>query len=465
MCNNDEGMRGFMEIGNELKVNTPIMDFIGNYSEKGNSRFHMPGHKGKAHLGFEEYDITEINGADNLYHADGIIAKSEAIASKLFGSDRSFYSTEGSSQCIKAMLKIVMDEYKGDKKPYIIAARNVHKAFIYGVALLDMDVRFIYEEGSSFCSDVIDSKVLEDILSKADYLPAAVYITSPDYLGKLSDVKALAKACHKFNVPLIVDNAHGAYLHFLEDKIHPMDLGADMCCDSAHKTLPVLTGGAYLHLADSYKEVDDEAVKEAMSLFGSTSPSYLTLISLDKCNEYLAKDYQSELTDTLKRIGAIKNKYKELLLDNTEDLKITVKLDGRDKDKLENVLKECKIEPEYMDDDYIVFMITPDNTYTDFERLEEALGLIGKLDDNLLNDSLATSKKDIQMAMTIREAIMSAHEIIDIKEAKGRICASPTVSCPPAIPIAISGQIITDKEIDLFQKYNIEKIEVVKQKV
>lgn len=465
MCNNDEGMRGFMEIGNELKVNTPIMDFIGNYSEKGNSRFHMPGHKGKAHLGFEEYDITEINGADNLYHADGIIAKSEAIASKLFGSDRSFYSTEGSSQCIKAMLKIVMDEYKGDKKPYIIAARNVHKAFIYGVALLDMDVRFIYEEGSSFCSDVIDSKVLEDILSKADYLPAAVYITSPDYLGKLSDVKALAKACHKFNVPLIVDNAHGAYLHFLEDKIHPMDLGADMCCDSAHKTLPVLTGGAYLHLADSYKEVDDEAVKEAMSLFGSTSPSYLTLISLDKCNEYLAKDYQSELTDTLKRIGAIKNKYKELLLDNTEDLKITVKLDGRDKDKLENVLKECKIEPEYMDDDYIVFMITPDNTYTDFERLDEALGLIGKLDDNLLNDSLATSKKDIQMAMTIREAIMSAHEIIDIKEAKGRICASPTVSCPPAIPIAISGQIITDKEIDLFQKYNIEKIEVVKQKV
>lgn len=358
-----------------------------------------------------------------------------------------------------------MDEYKGDKKPYIIAARNVHKAFIYGVALLDMDVRFIYEEGSSFCSDVIDSKVLEDILSKADYLPAAVYITSPDYLGKISDVKALAKACHKFNVPLIVDNAHGAYLHFLEDKIHPMDLGADMCCDSAHKTLPVLTGGAYLHLADSYKEVDDEAVKEAMSLFGSTSPSYLTLISLDKCNEYLAKDYQSELTDTLKRIGAIKNKYKELLLDNTEDLKITVKLDGRDKDKLENVLKECKIEPEYMDDDYIVFMITPDNTYTDFERLDEALGLIGNLDDNLLNDSLAISKKDIQMAMTIREAIMSAHEIIDIKEAKGRICASPTVSCPPAIPIAISGQIITDKEIDLFQKYNIEKIEVVKQKV
>lgn len=465
MCNNDEGMRGFMEIGNELKVNTPIMDFIGNYSEKGNSRFHMPGHKGKAHLGFEEYDITEINGADNLYHADGIIAKSEAIASKLFGSDRSFYSTEGSSQCIKAMLKIVMDEYKGDKKPYIIAARNVHKAFIYGVALLDMDVRFVYEEGSSFCSDVIDSKVLEDILSKADYLPAAVYITSPDYLGKISDVKALAKACHKFNVPLIVDNAHGAYLHFLEDKIHPMDLGADMCCDSAHKTLPVLTGGAYLHLADSYKEVDDEAVKEAMSLFGSTSPSYLTLISLDKCNEYLAKDYQSELTDTLKRIGAIKNKYKELLLDNTEDLKITVKLDGRDKDKLENVLKECKIEPEYMDDDYIVFMITPDNTYTDFERLDEALGLIGKLEDNMLNDSLAISKKDIQMAMTIREAIMSAHEIIDIKEAKGRICASPTVSCPPAIPIAISGQIITDKEIDLFQKYNIEKIEVVKQKV
>ncbi len=454
-----------MEIGNELKVNTPIMDFIGNYSEKGNSRFHMPGHKGKAHLGFEEYDITEINGADNLYHAEGIIAKSEAIASKLFGSDRSFYSTEGSSQCIKAMLKIVMDEYKGDKKPYIIAARNVHKAFIYGVALLDMDVRFIYEEGSSFCSDVIDSKVLEDILSKADYLPAAVYITSPDYLGKISDVKALAKACHKFNVPLIVDNAHGAYLHFLEDKIHPMDLGADMCCDSAHKTLPVLTGGAYLHLADSYKEVDDEAVKEAMSLFGSTSPSYLTLISLDKCNEYLAKDYQSELTDTLKRIGAIKNKYKELLLDNTEGLKITVKLDGRDKDKLENVLKECKIEPEYMDDDYIVFMITPDNTYTDFERLEEALDLIGKLDDNLLNDSLDISKKDIQMAMTIREAIMSAHEIIDIKEAKGRICASPTVSCPPAIPIAISGQIITDKEIDLFKKYNIEKIEVVKQKV
>ena len=105
-----------------------------------------------------------------------------------------------------------------------------------------------------------------------------MYVTSPDYLGGQSDVAALAEVSHRHGVPLLADNAHGAYLRFLSPSRHPMDLGADLCCDSAHKTLPVLTGGAYLHVGRAAPEPFRENARRALALFGSTSPSYLTQI-------------------------------------------------------------------------------------------------------------------------------------------------------------------------------------------
>ena len=134
-------------------------------------------------------------------------------------------------------------------EPVILAGRNAHKAFLHACALLDVTPQWLYPEGSdSLCACPITAEGLETALSTAERRPMAVYLTSPDYLGGMLDIAALSAVCRAHGVPLLVDNAHGAYLKFLPHPAHPLDLGAALCCDSAHKTLPVLTGGAYLHI-------------------------------------------------------------------------------------------------------------------------------------------------------------------------------------------------------------------------
>ena len=165
-------------------MQTPIVDFVRAYAKADGARFHMPGHKGKAFLGCEPYDITEIMGADALYEAEGIIAESEKNAAKLFGTRATFYSTEGSSQCIRAMLFLAVRGWQGNGRPYVIAARNAHKAFLYALALLDMDVVWLYPKKlHALCSCQILPEQLAAVLSEQKQPPAAVYVTSPDYLG------------------------------------------------------------------------------------------------------------------------------------------------------------------------------------------------------------------------------------------------------------------------------------------
>ena len=240
----------------------------------------MPGHKGRGSLGIEAFDITEISGADVLYSPSGIIAESEENATELFGTAHSFYSTEGSTLAIKAMLKLVTNGTVQGERPLILAGRNAHKAFIFAAALLDFDIEWLFgEEGSHICECKITPAALDEALQKKKRLPAAIYITSPDYLGNIADIRGLSEVADRYGIPLLVDNAHGAYLKFLEPSMHPIDLGASMCADSAHKTLPVLTGGAYLHIAKKAERFVDGA-RGALSLFASTSPSYLILQSL-----------------------------------------------------------------------------------------------------------------------------------------------------------------------------------------
>ena len=276
-------------------MTTPVCDFVRSYAAKNPLRLHMPGHKGVSLLGFEDMDITEIDGADSLYEAEGIIAESEANASALFGCD-TFYSTEGSSQCIRAMLFLACMSEENAQKPLVLAGRNAHKTFLSAAALLDFDTQWLYgENSSSYLSCDISAEYLEKAIASAERKPAAVYITSPDYLGNTADIKSLAAVCHSHGVLLLVDNAHGAYLKFLLQSQHPVDLGADMCCDSAHKTLPVLTGGAYLHIAPSVRGKLSPLAKNALAMFGSTSPSYIIMQSLDMANKYIADGYSHKL--------------------------------------------------------------------------------------------------------------------------------------------------------------------------
>ena len=241
-------------------MNTPIFDFVKAYAASNAERLHMPGHKGVSMLGCESLDITETYGADSLYEADGIIKDSETNASLLFECD-TFYSTEGSSQCIRAMLYLTaLEAKKAGKKPRVLAARNAHKVFLSAAALLDLDVEWIHG-GDTFLSCNISAKDVEAAILK--YAPTTLYLTSPDYLGNVLDIAEISTVCKKYGVLLLVDNAHGAYLKFLEKSHFPIDLGADICCSSAHKTLPVLTGGAYLHIANS-----DIAENDRQNAFG-----------------------------------------------------------------------------------------------------------------------------------------------------------------------------------------------------
>ena len=440
-------------------MDTPICDFVRRYAESGTLRLHMPGHKGIGPLEIEHLDITEISGADSLYEAGGIIAESERNASPLFGCP-TFYATEGSSQCIRAMLYLcLLHAKRTGKKPIVAAGRNAHKVLLSAAALLDVDVHWLYpEDGGSYLSCKVTADSLNRFLTARDEKPVAVYITSPDYLGNMLDISALAEVAHRHGCLLAVDNAHGAYLRFLPESLHPMDLGADLCCGSAHKTLPVLTGGAYLHTSPSMSGY----AKNALALFGSTSPSYLILQSLDAANAALADGYPQQLDDLIAHIAHFKATLTRhgytFVGDEPAKLTIDAKSYGYTGTELAWLLRERQIECEFADPDYLVLMLTPEIGTAGLSQLENALLSIPKRTTiNRCPPSFHVPKR----VLSIREAILSPSEIVPVANAEGRILAAATVGCPPAVPIAVCGEQIDTHIIECFRYYGIDSCCVV----
>lgn len=441
-------------------MDTPICDFVNRYVQSGAMRAHMPGHKGKSFLGMEPLDITEFAGADSLYEASGIIRQSEENASSLFGSE-TFYSTEGCSQCIRAMLYLaVLYAKEQGRRPLIAAARNVHKTFLSAAALLDFDVRWLYpKQQDAYLSCRLTASDLEETLQTQQ--PAAVYVTSPDYLGNCLDIRSLAEICHKHGALLLVDNAHGAYLRFLHPSRHPMDLGADLCCDSAHKTLPVLTGGAYLHVGRNTSPLFSQQAKNALMLFGSTSPSYLILQSLDAANRYLADGYREALAAFMQKMDQLKDSLTGYgyCLQGDEPLKLTIsaKPYGYTGDGLAQALLAQNIYCEFSDPDFTVMMLTPETT--DLDRLEQALLAIPRRTP-IIQPPPAFHR--CAPVMSIRQAALSPCETIPVADSIGRILAAESVGCPPAVPIVICGERIDAAAIQRFSYYAMESCTVVK---
>lgn len=441
-------------------MNTPICDFVRQYAQSGILRLHMPGHKGASFLEMEALDITEIQGADSLYEADGIIAQSEDNASALFACP-TFYSTEGSSQCIRAMLYLIsLHGKRQGKRPLILAGRNAHKTFLSAAALLDLDVRWLYpKEGEPYLSCSVTAPELEQILTDMPETPTAVYLTSPDYLGNLADIREMAAVCHRHGCLLAVDNAHGAYLRFLGS--HPIDQGADLCCDSAHKTLPVLTGGAYLHISPNAPAWMAPSTKKALALFGSTSPSYLILQSLDQANAYLS-DYPQRLQGFLPKVDDLKKRLtaSRYCLYGGEPLKITIaaKPYGYRGNDLARILLDQGICCEFSDPDYLVLMVTPETGESGLARLEEALLSVPKKPP--VREPQPIFQR-AQQVLSIREALLSPAQTLPVSESLGRILAAPTVGCPPAVPILVCGERIDSHAIACFQYYGIRTCEVV----
>lgn len=440
-------------------MDTPIADFVRAYAAGRTARLHMPGHKGRGPLGCEDWDITEISGADALYEAEGIIARSEANAGDLFGSGRTFYSTEGSSQCIRAMLYLALQHRPAGTPPVIVAARNVHKAYVYAAALLDFETVWLWPETDGpLCGCPVSPETLERTLSALAAPPAAVYLTSPDYLGGMADIAGMAAVCRRHGTLLLVDNAHGAYLHWLG--IHPLDLGADLCCDSAHKTLPVLTGGAYLHVGRNASAALRRDGKAALALFGSTSPSYLILASLDLCNRRLAERYGEELRRCVRDLDRLRRTLGDRgwQLPETDPLRVTLAApEGRTGLELAERLRRRGVECEYADPEFAVLMAAPDNAPEDLERVAETLG------ENQAPPSRCPPLPPArgERVCSVRQALFAPHRTVAAADALGRVCGAPTVACPPAVPIAVSGERIGPEAVALFKRHGVETVDIL----
>ncbi len=445
-------------------MDTPIIDFVKEYSNGNYTRLHMPGHKGKAFVGLENLDITEFDGADCLYNASGIIKQSRENASSLFGAN-TFYSTEGSSLCIRAMLYLALKNRKDiNCKPFILAGRNAHKTFVSTLGLLDIDVKWIYpEKNDGYLSCSISADKLEKALLSCEYMPIAVYITSPDYLGNVTNVKELSLVCKKYGVLLLVDNAHGAYLKFLPQSQHPIDLGADMCCDSAHKTLPALTGSAYLHLSKKISKKILSQVEYALSIFGSTSPSYLILQSLDAVNKYISDGYKDHLQNFISNLDLLKQELltKGYTLYGNEPLKITIctKRYGYTGVQLNKILNQNGVFVEFYDCDFLVMMFTP-QTASDLEKIKNILLSIPR--KKMIDNKIPALNQDDRL-INVRKALLANTEKLPLKKCLNKTFAELAMNCPPAVPIVACGEIIDQEAIDCLKYYGVKECTVIKE--
>lgn len=421
-------------------MKTPIHDFLNSYESKAPLRLHMPGHKGAF-----SHDITEIFGADSLYESDGIIAQSENNAAALFGSGKTLYSCGGSTLCIQAMLALVRAQT--DKKR-IAASRFCHRSVLSAAILCGFEIDWIYPE-SCLSADISPADVKKAISSET----AAVFVTAIDYYGgkcRLAEIKREIGG-----IPLLADNAHGAYLAFCGE--HPNSV-ADMVCDSAHKTLPVLTGGAYLHINNP---VFFPRAKEMTALFGSTSPSYLILESLDLCNRFLAES--NTIAKAAENVISLKSTLIKAGFTLSESDEMRVCIDaaayGYYGTELADEMRAKGAECEFADKKFCVLLFSAVTTASDTDKTAKILSAIPPKKALSIPAPAAIRP---EKSLCMREAFFSPTEELPINKAAGRICGGINVPCPPGVPLIMPGETVDESTIQLFEYYGINSISVVK---
>jgi arginine decarboxylase len=451
----------------------PLYASLLKYAQDNPARFHMPGHKGgelsplfSVFGGALGFDVTELPETDNLFEDEGAILEAERLASRFYGTRETLFSAGGSTMCIQAMLRLVSARRHaraGGGK--VICARNIHKAVVSAMALLDIEPVFVWNhkfEGSGMPGVILP----EDIEAAASqYRDAvAVFLTSPDYYGVMSDIPSISAVCRRHGLPLLVDNAHGAHLCCLDRALHPIAQGADMCCDSAHKTLPALTGGAFLQInSPEYFRSD---AKDAMALFGSTSPSYLIMLSLDLARAWMEEDGAAAFTRLSEKVASLREKCASLGFFTPEKavfdpVRITIDTASRGISGYDAALhlRRHGISPEMGDGRHLVLIPTPFNTDDDFARLEAAL-------DSLETGSpLPIENKELEkpeIKMSLREAIMSPFETVETQNSAGKIAAEAKCPCPPCVPLVMPGELISSKMAISLKSYGVLNIKVVK---
>ena len=409
-------------------------------------RFCMPGHSGNSFLNdiiSAKNDITEMFGADNLYFSNGIIKSVEDKISRLYGC-RSYVCAGGTTLSIQAVVWLL-------KHKKFVAFRGAHISFYNVCAVLGIDPILIGTTRTVSVSEI------EEGLLKAGK-GSVLFITSPNYYGEVLDIVGIKNICKKNEAVLVVDGAHGAHLNFTNDMKHPIRLGADICCDSFHKTLPALTGAAVIHVNN--EQFNKNVVKASLAIFGSTSPSYIILDSLGLCADWLAEfGFKS-----FKKLENIKNdiiKNSKLKFLKTDPAKLTLCCSNIKIGAFEvvKILREHNIEPEFYNAEYICFILTPFLSEASFFALKEALK---KLEQFLFcGTKKIYEKMEYVKVLSFKEALYCEKQLVVVEKAKGRVCGNPIFSEIPGVPLLAYGEKITEKVVEKLKERKTEKIDVI----
>lgn len=472
-------------------MKAPIIDGLKKYVLENNKRFHMPGHKGKELLRFlgdsiPEIDVTEVEGTDNLHNPSSIIYESQRLAAEAFGAIKTFYSVNGTTGGLHAAITATVKP--GGKA---LIQRDCHRAVYNALILGRITPKYIYPRYSRECDIVttLDPEEIDKELS-IDNNIGAVIITYPTYYGICSDIKRIAEIVHKHGKILIVDEAHGSHLRFNNGlPISALDAGADIVVQSTHKTLPAFTQSSMIHVGSH--RVDIERLRAMISIFQTTSPSYILMSSIDFAVAYMKRQGKDKLENLLNNIEKWTSYMKQIdkvnILDkNSKDsqifdfdnTKILMKIDGLTGKSMENILrKKYKIQLEMSDYYYGLALASVLDEDEELERLAYSIEDISKkysyMDMKLNNIDIRKTKPDIKLSLY--DAFYSEKTEIELIKSSGEISGDFIIPYPPGIPIVCPGEVISDEVISYiktlkknniqilgFIDYNREKIKIVK---
>jgi lysine decarboxylase len=459
------------------QTKTPLFDALMEYVNNETIPFHVPGHKKGQGMDnrFKNFvgtnvlsiDVTVFKQVDSLHKPTGPIKFAQELAADAHNADSTFFSIHGTSGAIQAMIMSVVNQ--GDK---IIIPRNVHKSITAGVILSGATPIYMQpeiHEAVGVALNVTPETVRETLEENPD--AKAVLIVNPTYYGVSTDIVKIAEIVHEYDIPLIVDEAHGPHLHFNNRlPICAMDAGADMCAQSTHKIVGSMTQASLLHVRKGL--VDVNRVKTVMSLLQTTSPSYILLASLDVARRQMVEEGKEVLDRTMElaeyareRINSIQGYYcfgKEVVskkgayaFDPTK-ITITCKDLGLSGYELERILAEKYfIQPEMSDLYNVLCVFSLGDTKEKIDALLKALEEISeeqccKLEKKQI--SIIEMPNIPQSVLTPRDAFNSITVSIPLEDSLGQISAEFLMAYPPGIPILCPGEIITKEIVDYVQE-------------
>lgn len=458
--------------GTIKKINSPIFNALKKYAESSPISFHMPGHKLGRGIPYEFIndlhllDMTEIPGLDNLHFPNEVIKEAQELAAKAFGADYTSFLVNGSTCGIHAAIMSLCKP--GDR---LIVSRDCHKSVVGGMMLAGVKPIYIkpeYDGLFGISSFLLPSTVEQAIKNNPDAV--GVFVTRPNYYGICSDIGAISDLVHSYNKILLVDEAHGAHLKF-SSKLPccAMDVSADVCIQSAHKTLPALTQGAYIHVKGH--RVDVEKLKFVLRIIQTSSPSYLIMSFLDISRAIMETHGSELLDDLLENINCFEkmmtNNTGYKILSNqpmepkrTDKTRVVVNVGNTGKTgfEIDHILrKRYNIQVEMADVNNIVCISTIADKMKEFESLYLALSEIDKRFKNskVLPDINVRDIKVPSQVVGLDKVMQLEYKTLELAKSEGMVSRGIITPYPPGIPVVCPGEVVTAEVI----QYTLSVIE------